>query len=81
MDPAAASTPSTAATRSTRPPSTRSRTSPVSPSIAAPLRTMTSIPSLADSNTPLNVCSIVSVSTVVPAMKATPRITASPVSA
>ena len=43
--------------------------------------TMTSVPSLADVKTPSKVFSMVSVRTIVPAMKATPRTTASPVSA
>jgi hypothetical protein len=42
---------------------------------------MTSVPSVADSKTPSKVDFIVSVSTMVPAMKATPRVTARAVSA
>ena len=81
MLPAAASTPSTAATSSTTEASTRARASSNSPSMAPAVWTMTSVPSLADANTPLKVFFIVSVSTMVPAMKATPRTTARPVSA
>jgi hypothetical protein len=81
IDPAAAATPSTAATRPTTVASRRARAEVNSPSTAAASRTMTSVPSLADSTTPSKVCSIVSVSTMVPAMKATPSTTARPVSA
>ncbi len=61
--------------------STRSRASPNSASTATGRWTTTSMPALLVANRPSKVLSIVSVRTIVPAMKATPSTTARPVSA
>ena len=81
MEPSAAATPLVARTVSSAEASIRSRDSPNSPSTAELRRTMASMPWLVVDTRLSKVRPIVSVRIMVPAMKATPRTTARPVSA